>query len=228
MGQGAPGSRKVAVLEFQDSAGLTEYEVRALSDDVREAALVLPRDRYLVMTRESMLVMLPPGTTLAQCTGAQCEVEMGRMVGADVVVAGEMGRFSGSLEVRLKVFDTRTAALLGTVTAGGRDLRELRDALGRQAKALMRQALGVRGSGGGGVGPVPGPEPRVEQVGEIRPEVGMLRVEGSPRGARVAVEGPKGFGKGGKAEGDLPWGPVEVPAGEYRVRVTAEGYDEGG
>jgi len=95
VGQGAPGSRKVAVLEFQDSAGLTEYEVRALSDDVREAALVLPRDRYLVMTRESMLVMLPPGTTLAQCTGAQCEVEMGRMVGADVVVAGRWGGFRG-------------------------------------------------------------------------------------------------------------------------------------
>jgi hypothetical protein len=118
--------RMIAVLEFTNEAALSGFEVEALSDDVRGAALVLPRDRYIVMTRESMMMMLPPGTDLAQCSEGQCEVEAGRKVGADLVAAGRIGKFADELEVRVKLFDTHSAALLGQVSATGKDLKGLR------------------------------------------------------------------------------------------------------
>ncbi len=86
---------------------------------------------------------------------------------------------------------------------------------------------------GSTVTPPPPPPPpggvaapaRVERVGEIRPEVGYLRVEGSPQGARVDITGPAGFGDRGRLATSLPYGPAQVPAGEYRVEVSSPGYD---
>ena len=78
-----------------------------------------------------------------------------------------------------------------------------------------------------GAAPLELTEPaRVERLGTIRPEVGMLRVEGSPPGARVTIEGPRDFGTRGRLATTLPYGPADVPAGTYEVTVSAPGHDE--
>lgn len=209
--------RTLAVLEFADQAGLSQYEIEALSDEVREAALVLGREGLRVMTRESMLVMLPPGTTLAECQGAQCEVEMGRKVGADLVVAGTVGRFAGQLEVRLKAFDTRTAALLGACSASGADLAEIRRRMRAEAEALFRRILSGTVSGGG----TRGGEAEVETL-IARPEAprgvsvedegtGLLFVQTEPPKATVFLDGR-----------DLGPAPVQVEAPVGRRTLRAE------
>ena len=138
--------KRIAVLEFTNEAGLSSFEAETLADDVREAALVLPRDSYIVMTRESMMAMLPPGTDLSKCSEAECEVDAGRKVGADLVVAGTVGRFDDKLLVRLKLFDTASAALLGQRSAEGRGLGTLREGAKAQAEALFRKLIaGNRG-----------------------------------------------------------------------------------
>lgn len=109
--------KRVAVLEFTNEAGLKEKEAEQLADDVRGAALLLPRDRYLVMTRESILVLLPPGRSFQECVGGQCEVEAGRLVGADLVVAGTVRRFAGDYIVTLKLFDTHAGPFRGRGSA---------------------------------------------------------------------------------------------------------------
>ena len=43
------------------------------------------------MTRESIEALLPSGTRLSDCAKAQCEVEVGRRIGADYIVTGEEG-----------------------------------------------------------------------------------------------------------------------------------------
>ena len=134
--------KRIAVLEFTNEAGLSSFEIETLADDVRGAALVLPSGGFTVMTRESMMAMLPPGTDLSKCTAAECEVDAGRKVGADLVVAGTVGRFSGKLLVRLKLFDTASAALLGQRSAQGSGLEAVRGKLGEEAKALFRVLRG--------------------------------------------------------------------------------------
>jgi hypothetical protein len=148
------------------------------------------------------------------------------MVGADLVVAGTVGKYADEFVVRLKLFDTRTAALLGQGSAGGRDLQGVRLDLGRRAGDLFR--AGVLKPGAKGVRPPPkdgGPPADVESVTEVRPDIGLLRVEGSPRDARVDVTGPPGFGSDGRLATVLPYGPAEVPAGRYQVRVSSPGYE---
>jgi TolB-like protein len=107
------GKLMLAVLEFSNDARLTAFEAETLADDVRGAALAVLGRSFRIMTRESMLEMLPPGTDLAQCSEGQCEVQAGRKVGADRVIAGSVGRVGTKMVVRLKLFDTHTADLLG-------------------------------------------------------------------------------------------------------------------
>ena len=137
--------KRLAVLELLDEgAELTPFELSALTDDVRAAALVLQPSGYIVMTRESMLAVLGPGGTdvLKRCTGASCEVEAGRTLGADLVVAGTVGRFSGKLEARVKLFDTLSASLVAQRKAQGTNLDMLREAMEAEASALFAAVTG--------------------------------------------------------------------------------------
>ena len=129
--------RRIAVLEFSNEAKLSGFEVSALADEVREAALVLSQHEYTVMTRENMLAMLPPGADLSSCNDAACEVDAARKVGADFVVAGSIGRFSGRLLVRLKLFDTAEAALLSQRSVEAKGLASLRKKIAFESRVLF-------------------------------------------------------------------------------------------
>lgn len=184
--------KRIAVLEFINEAGLSSFEAETLADDVREASLVLARRGYVVMTRESMLAMLPPGTDLSKCAEAQCEVDAGRQVGADLVVAGTVGRFAGDLVVRLKLFDTANAALLSQRKATGSNLKALSVSMQGAAEQLF---VAVRRSDDGGSGRGTS---NIEEgsIGES-PEAwsfkaedkAVVRFESDPVGAMVEVDG---------------------------------------
>ena len=51
-------ARRVAVLDFKNSAGLTSFEITSLTSIVRGSASRLAG--YSVMTKENIAVMLPP------------------------------------------------------------------------------------------------------------------------------------------------------------------------
>ena len=192
--------KRIAVLEFTNEAGLSSFEVETLADDVRAAALVLSPE-YTVMTRESMMAMLPPGTDLSKCSEAQCEVDAGRRVGADLVVAGTVGRYAGDLVVRLKLFDTASAALLKQQTAEGASSKLLRGALKNAARGLVTS---VRP---GGVGATTGETPNTAFgggtvihgvaaldkgatiVNENSDDTGFLLITSTPSGATLYLNG---------------------------------------
>jgi len=119
------GRERVAVLDFENLADLQEREVGFLSDVVREAARGhLPVDDYLLMTRENIYEMLPPGTTLADCQG-DCIVETGRLLGADYVVAGDLVSFAGEFRATLRLYDTASGNQLASRRAGAGTLVDL-------------------------------------------------------------------------------------------------------
>ncbi len=115
----APQPKLLAILDLRIPAALPDDVGRLLSDVVRAAGRdVLPADGYVVMTRENVQELLPPGTSLPDCVG-ECAVEVGRRIQADYVVSGEVLQIGTQLRGTLSLYDCRTANLLGQAGARG-------------------------------------------------------------------------------------------------------------
>ncbi|MCA1827171.1 MAG: DUF3280 domain-containing protein [Myxococcales bacterium] len=122
-----PNSRVVAVLEFQsklEGAEKKAVDSGYLADTVRSAVLeAAPGLR--VMTRENVLVLLnASGKKLEDCQG-ECEVDTGRLLGADLVISGELLKFGSSFKLTLKLHDTHDGRLISGTQASGRTVDEL-------------------------------------------------------------------------------------------------------
>ena len=138
-----PGSaraqQRVAVLEFTgDPDVASDAELAYLADKTRGAALkTLDPAEWQVMTRENMLVMLESNTEdLAACLG-ECEVETGRSIGAQQVVAGSLLKLGATLRLTLKSFDTESGQLLGYEEVSASDLEELADGISTACTGLF-------------------------------------------------------------------------------------------
>ena len=102
-------SRRIAVLDFKNQAGLTSFEISALTGLVRASASQL--SGYIVMTTENIRTLLPPDKAPEECIGS-CEVETGQMLGAAFIVTGEVGRVEGLLQLSMRIFNTQQGKLL--------------------------------------------------------------------------------------------------------------------
>ncbi|MDP8222382.1 MAG: PEGA domain-containing protein [Candidatus Lernaella stagnicola] len=136
----ASGDKKVAVLELVNKAGVTDDEAYALTDRVRMIASEnLPGAHFTIMTSENIQELLPPDMDLKKCTTAECEVEMGRMIGAEYLITGEIIRFAGDLRINLKVHNSRTGHFVGGRSCEATDIRSLETAL----KGISKQIFGL-------------------------------------------------------------------------------------
>ncbi len=128
--------QRLAVLELQDELGLGASRAGYLTELVRGEALKVG-PRFLVMTRENMLSLLPPGTTLAECEGA-CEVETGRRIGAEFVVAGALAKGPGEeARVVLKLLHVGTGVLAAQGVGAAKTPAELEAVTARVAAELF-------------------------------------------------------------------------------------------
>ena len=96
--------KRIAVLELKNRAqsGVSQTELSYLTNEVRLIMSYLPKDQFLVMTKESMLMLIEPGKTLEDCVG-ECEVETGRLINADWIITGELLRFGSSIPISYRV-----------------------------------------------------------------------------------------------------------------------------
>ena len=208
----AHAAQHVAVLEFQ---GQEDAATRALlTDRVREGVLAAVRGGdYVVMTRENMASMARDmGLDLACAeAGAECEVDLGRNIGAQLVVSGSIGSLGGNLIATLKLHDTASGALMASNSADAKDAMGLHGVLPAAAQALMRDGLGV--------------SPMVNEgaIGESRQSMDLgsdenvvVRFSSEPEGAVVMLDGSL----------VCPATPCsrEVPAGAHRVEMQREEY----
>lgn len=103
---------RVAVLEFR-GIGLDPDFLLKLSDQSRLAAVdVLPKDTYSVITRENMMLILDDMGKDASCMEGSCEVDIGRNIGADYVVTGNVMWVEEQCLLTLKLYETKTGKLL--------------------------------------------------------------------------------------------------------------------
>lgn len=103
--------QRIAVVELKNGAELRAREIQLLTSITRGVLAERLGDTYLVMTRENILSLMDEKT----CNEAQskiCEVEIGRRLGAHLIVSGAVTRRSGALLISLRAHSTQDARLL--------------------------------------------------------------------------------------------------------------------
>lgn len=147
------GVTRIAVLDLRNPAGLQAQEIAFLSDLVREETnRWFSGDAYQIMTKENINEFLPPGTDLAACQGASCEVEFGKRIAVDVVVSGAISQLGDGLRASLSLHDVASGDSRANVTAGAASIADLEAQLRAAAQRLCKQsALGARDREGGSV-----------------------------------------------------------------------------
>lgn len=131
----------VAVLNFT-GAKVDEAVLNKLSDQSRTAAvMVLPHPSYVIMTRENVALILHDMGKDVSCIAGQCEVELGRNIGADVIVTGDMLNMDSTHVLTLKLYDTHTGGLLYSLDVEAIDLLDLKRQTLEQSKVLFTKGL---------------------------------------------------------------------------------------
>ena len=133
-------SERVAVLELLNKVPqlVSKDEVSYLTNELRSVASFLPKSKYLVLTKESLEVLIDPSTSLEECVGS-CAVETGRLVGAQWILTGEVVRFGKSLRVSLKVHNTQTGQFLKGTSIKGKSVEDLESKLHQQTLILVKE-----------------------------------------------------------------------------------------
>lgn len=134
----AAHARRLAVLELRGS--LDRESLAAFTNAVRSAAVDSLRGTDVsVMTRENMAVLLQDMGLDVDCVEGACEVETGRNLGAQLVVAGEVLRIEDKLIADLKLYETESGSLLATERAIGDGELQLLGKLEPAGAALFRR-----------------------------------------------------------------------------------------
>ena len=127
----------LAVLELDTKLKGQEREHAVyLADRVRAAAKqALPG--LTVITHENLIALLEAsGKKPEDCVG-QCDTETGRLLGADLVVSGQLLRFDNEYKLSLKLHETKAGRLLSTAIGSGRSLDALDDGAAQAAADLF-------------------------------------------------------------------------------------------
>ena len=188
----AAPTQRLAVLEL---SGAFERDILSVfSDQVRQGALSsLKGTSYEVMTRENMAMLARNmGVDLAACQeGAECEVDIGRNIGAALVISGGVTKVGSSLFCTLKIHTTDKGTLLASKTVKATDEEAMIEALVQETAALIREGLGLgRSRSRRAVAPTTGGAIRGDETDfelEVAAEA-VVRFESSPPGDALQGE----------------------------------------
>ncbi|MCL2218550.1 MAG: hypothetical protein FWC23_01120 [Chitinispirillia bacterium] len=111
--------RNVAVVETQidEQSGaaseISKAEVRLITNEIRrEAVNNLPRDRYSVMTSETVQSM--GSAVLEECAEENCVISLGIKIGADYIVRGIISKFRDNYTLTVEIYETEYGMLVAT------------------------------------------------------------------------------------------------------------------
>src|SRR5438132_6475997 len=133
----------VAVLEFRNDVPGIDRQTDRNGDYLADVARGAMAARNLrVMTRENLVILLATsGKSVADCVD-KCEVETGRLVGADFVLSGTILRFGDDLRLSLLLHDTRNGTLVAGDTVGGPSVQSLEAALPQAVGRMLAHVPG--------------------------------------------------------------------------------------
>lgn len=180
--------KRLAVLEYR-GVGVDQAYLLNLSDQSRRAAVeILSSEEYLIITRENMMQYLDDMGKDASCMEGMCEVEVGRNIGADTIITGDVLQIENTYVLTLKLYDTMSGGLLSTVDIEATDLLSLKRDAYNQSVSLIQQGLqpttGAIPQNTGFQGTVKSEDWFVEQGQAV-----LVDFDSNPSGAVVLVDG---------------------------------------
>ena len=133
----------VAVLETTAASGvITLEEKQYLTDVLRsEAVKILPAEQnYVIMTRENINMMLPPGKAIEDCEGS-CLVETGKNISADYIAQGHVGRFANNLTITVELYETAGNKLMGSFSGKASNIEALEMGIRKKSQELFSRIV---------------------------------------------------------------------------------------
>jgi hypothetical protein len=210
----AADRKRAAVLEFELAPGVKSIDRIYLSDRAR-TALHDAAPGLFVMTRESTEALLQAnGKTMADCTG-ECEVEVGRKLGADYIISGRITQFGSRTSVTMRLFATSDGQLLSSAEATGKSADALFDGMAAALIKLLEPLATTPALDSPASNASPAPSGSPSQPRATSAGAGTIKVVSSPSGAKVSVDGD--------AAGSTPL-TIKKDAGTYVVTVELPGY----
>jgi len=212
----------INTLDDLDSISITNLTY--LTDRLRETAVnVLPNERFGIMTTESIVAFLGSmENTVRVCKESSCLAELGRMVSADYVAQGRIGRFDNNLTIKVELYNVKTGNLMGSFTGGSKNISGLLAVIDEKAADLFKRMLGTSvgskaaPSVAGGIGGVQVKGTDYKFEGEKRY---LANISSDPEGASLSFNGVP--------DTRCTKTPCSVELGEGSVRIIAalEQYD---
>jgi TolB-like protein len=130
---------RVAVLEFDaGQLGAEKAIDRTYFSDLIRGKIRKAAPALFVMTRESTLQILGASGKKAEDCEGECEVETGRLLGADYVVSGRMTKVGSRYLLTLRLHRTSDGELINTAEARGKSTDELVDNAGAAGEELVK------------------------------------------------------------------------------------------
>ena len=140
-----PFAKFVAVLETvsDDKDLLTLSERHYLTNMLREQAVKeLPAElNFTIMTRENILMMLPPGKSIEDCEGS-CLAETGKNIAADYVAQARIGRVGTNISISAELYETASSKLVASFNGLGADVNDLMEVIKSKSPEFFRKARG--------------------------------------------------------------------------------------
>ena len=177
---GASFAKFVAVLETvaDNKDILTITERQYLTNMLREQAVQeLPAElNFTIMTRENIMMMLPPGKSIEDCEGS-CLAETGKNIAADYVAQARVGKVGSKFAISAELYETSGNKLVASFNGLGPDLDALMEIIKTKAPEFFRKA---RGSATGIV--------RTGFDG-VKNQSFVVNVSTNPQGAALSIDG---------------------------------------
>ena len=200
----------VAVLETvsdgNDQLSLTERQF--LTNMLREQAVrELPAElNFTIMTRENIMMMLPPGKAIEDCEGS-CLAETGKNIAADYVAQARIGKVGDNLSISAEIYETASSKLLASFNGLGADVNALMNVIREKSPELFKK---VRGGVTG-----------IVRTGDgLENQSFVVQVSTNPQGAALSVDG--------RPVPSCTSTPCQilVAAGEHRVVAVLEHHED--
>ncbi len=135
-------AERMAVLQIQNQTKLSASDVSFLSTLLQEEIQVLGRNKFVVMTQENILTLLPPGQKLEDCMGT-CEVDTGRLLGASYLVSAKLSYFGtqkNNLRLTIRLHETKTGELLASHNIKGTTAEDMEPQIKDLATKILQDA----------------------------------------------------------------------------------------
>lgn len=101
----------IAVLNINSRGGVSPSEAQTLSDRLRSE--LVNTQVFTVVERGQMdAILKEQGFNLSGCTSSECAVEVGRLLGVQQMVTGDVGKLGGVITIDIRVFDVQSGKII--------------------------------------------------------------------------------------------------------------------